>query len=32
MSDAQRPTRTVINLDNLAFNFKSVKQFVGADL
>jgi len=32
MTDAQRPTWTEINLDNLAFNFKSVKQFVGAKL
>ncbi len=32
MTDANRPTWTEINLDNLAFNFKSVKQFVGANL
>jgi alanine racemase len=29
---AQRPTWAEINLDNLAFNFKSVKKFVGADV
>lgn len=34
MSDSivKRPTWAEINLDNLAFNFHSVKQFVGADL
>ena len=32
MTDANRPTWTEINLDNLAFNFKSVKHFVGAKL
>lgn len=32
MTVAQRPTWTEINLDNLAFNFRSVKQFVGANL
>jgi len=28
-SESQRPTWTEINLDNLAFNFRSVKNFVG---
>lgn len=28
----QRPTWAEINLDNLAFNFRSVKNFVGADI
>ncbi len=28
----QRPTWTVINLDNLAFNFHSVKRFIGSDV
>lgn len=32
MTDANRPTWTEINLDNLAFNFRSVKRFVGAHL
>ena len=32
MTDANRPTWTEINLDNLAFNFRSVKKFVGANL
>lgn len=32
MTDAKRPTWTEINLDNLAFNFRSVKNFVGANL
>lgn len=27
----QRPTWTEINLDNLAFNFRSVKEFIGRD-
>lgn len=30
-TSAQRPTWTEINLDNLAFNFRSVKSFVGND-
>ena len=29
---AQRPTWAEIDLDNLAFNFKSVKNFVGSDI
>ena len=28
-SDAQRPTWSEINLDNLSFNFQSVKKFIG---
>ncbi len=28
----QRPTRAEINLDNLAFNFNSVKEFVGPEI
>ena len=28
----QRPTWAEINLDNLAFNFHSVKQFIGKDI
>lgn len=32
MTDINRPTWTEINLDNLAFNFKSIKKFVGANL
>jgi alanine racemase len=31
-SFVNRPTWAEINLDNLAFNFRSVKQFVGEDL
>ena len=31
-SIAQRPTRAEINLDNLAFNFHSVKDFVGKNI
>jgi len=31
-SFVNRPTRAEINLDNLAFNFHSVKRFVGEDL
>lgn len=30
--DSQRPTFTNIDLDNLAFNFHSVKRFVGSDV
>jgi alanine racemase len=30
--NAQRPTRAEINLDNLAYNFHSVKKFVGQNL
>lgn len=32
MTNANRPTWTEINLDNLASNFKSIKKFVGANL
>ncbi|MDQ3179912.1 MAG: alanine racemase [Acidobacteriota bacterium] len=32
MTDANRPTWTEINLENLAFNFRNVKKFVGANL
>ena len=32
MTDAKRPTWTEINLDRLAFNFRSVKKFVGANV
>ena len=32
MTDANRPTWTEINLDHLAFNFRSVKKFVGKHL
>ena len=32
MTDAKRPTWTEINLDDLAFNFSSVKEFVGANV
>ncbi len=32
MTDAKRPTWTEINLDHLAFNFRSVKKFVGANV
>lgn len=31
-SNEKRPTRAIINLDNLAFNFHSVKRFVGENL
>lgn len=31
MREGQRPTRAEINLDNLAFNFRSVKRFVGEE-
>lgn len=32
MTDTNRPTWTEINLDHLAFNFRSVKEFVGANI
>lgn len=31
-ASAERPTRAEINLKNLAFNFRSVKNFVGTDI
>ncbi len=30
--NVQRPTRAIINLDNLAYNFRSVKNFVGQNI
>lgn len=32
LSGTQRPTRSTIDLDNLAFNLGSVRQFIGGDL